>query len=88
MTKLYTSICTLAVSAIFLVASGCSSAPKKDMGMAAETKAPAVTYTVEKGDTLYKISRKFNVPVADLIDTNNISNPNVIKEGTVLSIPE
>ena len=31
-------------------------------------------YIVQKGDTLYSISRKFNIPVNELIDINNLSN--------------
>ena len=31
-------------------------------------------YTVEKGDTLYSISRRFNIPVDDLIRINNLSS--------------
>ena len=31
-------------------------------------------YLVQKGDSLYSISRKFNIPVNELIDINNLSN--------------
>lgn len=87
MTKLYQTVCILSVSAIIFLASGCSSAPKKDAMNMGTPKAP-LTYTVEKGDTLSKISRKLNVTVNDLIQTNSINNPNLIKEGTVLVVPE
>ena len=32
------------------------------------------TYIVQKGDSLYSISRKFNIPVNELIDINNLTN--------------
>ena len=32
------------------------------------------TYIVQKGDSLYSISRKFNIPVNELIDINNLNN--------------
>ncbi|MBR1911686.1 MAG: M23 family metallopeptidase [Treponema sp.] len=46
------------------------------------------TYVVQAGDTLYSISRKFDVSVTSLRKENNISEDNVIKVGQKLSIPE
>lgn len=45
------------------------------------------TYIVQPGDTLNEIALKFDVTVQDLIDTNNIQNPNLISAGTQLIIP-
>jgi LysM repeat protein len=47
----------------------------------------SVDYTVERGDTLSKIASETGVPVADLVEANNISNPNLIRIGQVLVIP-
>jgi len=44
-------------------------------------------YTVQSGDTLYKIARKFGVTVDAIVRTNNLANPNLIKPGQVLTIP-
>lgn len=44
------------------------------------------TYTVQKGDTLSAIARKFGVSVADLQKWNNIADPNLIKVGQVLIV--
>ncbi|MEC3653936.1 N-acetylmuramoyl-L-alanine amidase [Bacillus siamensis] len=44
------------------------------------------TYTVQKGDTLSAIARKFGVSVADLQIWNNIADPNLIKVGQVLFV--
>jgi LysM repeat protein len=38
-------------------------------------------HIVERGDTLSKISRTFNVSLRELITWNNLSNPNLIKVG-------
>ena len=43
------------------------------------------TYTVVKGDSLYKIAQKFNVTVQDLINLNNIPSTN-LSIGQVLKV--
>lgn len=43
------------------------------------------TYTVVKGDSLYKIAQKFNVTVQDLINLNNITSTN-LSIGQVLQV--
>ena len=45
------------------------------------------THTVAPGETMYAISRLYNVPVADLIAANSLINPNFIKVGQVITIP-
>lgn len=45
------------------------------------------TYKVEKGDTLYSISRKFQITVAELRAANNLSETDVLKAGQKLTIP-
>jgi len=50
-------------------------------------QARGVYHRVKKGETAYSISRVYNIKLQDLADINNISNPAVIKEGTVLFIP-
>nr|MBP7006936.1 LysM peptidoglycan-binding domain-containing protein [Candidatus Paceibacterota bacterium] len=46
------------------------------------------SYKIKKGDTLGAIAKRYNVSVSDLAIANNISNPNKIREGLTLSIPE
>jgi len=50
-------------------------------------QATGVYHRVKKGETAYSISRVYNIKLQDLADINNISDPSVIKEGTVLFIP-
>lgn len=46
------------------------------------------TYKVQKGDTLYSISRKYQITVAELRVANNLKEDDVIKTGQKLVIPE
>lgn len=46
------------------------------------------TYTVEKGDTLYSISKKYQITVAELRAANNLSENDVLKAGQKLTIPD
>lgn len=43
--------------------------------------------SVAKGDTLYSISKRYNVPLRDLITTNNLTPPYTLKIGQVIRIP-
>ena len=47
----------------------------------------ALIYTVQAGDTLFSIAQRFGVSLDDVIEANNISNPDVIFEGETLTIP-
>lgn len=46
-----------------------------------------VTITVQRGDTLGAIARKFDVTVAELMDANNISDPRRVRAGQTLIVP-
>lgn len=43
--------------------------------------------TVKKGDTLYSISRRYNVPTRDIIEANNLTPPYNLYIGRVLRLP-
>jgi len=47
----------------------------------------SVDYTVESGDTLGRIAKEQGVSLSALIEANDISNPNLIYPGQVLTIP-
>lgn len=47
----------------------------------------SVDYTVERGDTLGRIAKEHGVSVADIVELNDISNPNLIRIGQILVIP-
>ena len=42
---------------------------------------------VQKGDTLYSISKKYKVPLRGIIEENNLSAPYSLKVGQVLNFP-
>jgi lipoprotein YgeR len=50
--------------------------------------AGAESYTLRRGDTLYSVSRKFKVPLDELLRANNITDPNALRVGTVLVVPD
>ena len=53
----------------------------------APPKADTVSYTVQSGDTLYRIAAKFGVSVSLIQSANNISNAAYIRVGQKLIIP-
>ncbi|MGY0835941.1 LysM peptidoglycan-binding domain-containing protein, partial [Aerococcus urinaeequi] len=44
-------------------------------------------YTIETGDTLTAISRKFDLSIADIVEANTIENQDLIFSGHTLNIP-
>ncbi len=58
----------------------------------ATTSSPAnassTQYKVGRGETLYNISKRFQVSVAQLVQFNNLKNEQDIKVGQVLNIPQ
>ncbi len=45
------------------------------------------TYTVQSGDTLFGIAQRFGVTVQEIVNANNMSNPNNLSVGQELIIP-
>lgn len=45
-----------------------------------------ILYKVQKGDTLWKIAKKYNTTVNHLAQINNIKNPNLIYVGEIMTI--
>jgi len=56
----------------------------EDVPMAEE--APT-SYTVVEGDNLFRVGLKYNMSWDKLSEENNITNPDVIEAGQVLTIP-
>ena len=50
--------------------------------------AKGVYHRVKKGETFWSISRAYRVRMQDLAEVNNINNPDLIEEGSVVFIPD
>jgi uncharacterized YkwD family protein len=49
----------------------------------------AVTYTIQKGDTMYAIAKRYEISYAELLKANpNITNPAMIYVGQKITIPD
>ena len=60
---------------------------KKTTGVQTTTRVALTEITVEAGDTLYSISRKYSVPVNDLAVMNKLSAPFTLSVGQKLKVP-
>ncbi len=58
-------------------------APRPTLTPRAETQQ----YTVQANDTLGQIARRYGISLKELIDANQISNPNLLSPGQVITIP-
>ncbi|MDR6554710.1 3D domain-containing protein [Paenibacillus qinlingensis] len=65
---------------------GSSDKPMEEVTPTAIEKA-TTSYQVNRGDTLFKIAKSFDIAVDDLISANSISNPNQLTIGQSLTIP-
>lgn len=45
------------------------------------------THTVERGESLATIARRYGTTVSALVDANGIANPNLVRIGQVLTVP-
>lgn len=59
---------------------------EKDLYPAKKATSSGSTYTVQKGDTLSAIAKRFGTTVAKLVKDNNIKNPNLIHPGQKLNV--
>ncbi|HEX2040622.1 MAG TPA: M23 family metallopeptidase [Acidimicrobiales bacterium] len=57
------------------------------LGFALAGQAATSTYKVTRGDTLDRIARKHGTTTSDLASANKLKDPDLIREGQVLSLP-
>ncbi|GAB4161258.1 MAG: hypothetical protein Fur0021_34230 [Candidatus Promineifilaceae bacterium] len=58
------------------------------LALSVAAAAANTSYIIQPGDTLASISRRFNVSIDALVQTNRILNPNLIYAGQTLTIPD
>lgn len=51
------------------------------------TSSPPSDYTVLPGESLFSIARKFNLDMQEIIDLNEIDDPDKLNAGDVLKLP-
>ena len=49
--------------------------------------AEDIVHIIEKGDTLYALSKKYNTPIDSILKKNNLADPSKIKVGQKIIIP-
>jgi len=84
--------CSLFILFFALFLNGCARAPKH---LASSSFAPypisapggGVYHTVERGETLYRISKSYHVEVSELMRVNHIDSPSQLVAGQRLFIP-
>jgi murein DD-endopeptidase MepM/ murein hydrolase activator NlpD len=52
-----------------------------------EPAVVGVVHVVRRGETLYRIARTYGIPLADLAETNGITDPRQVAVGTELFVP-
>ena len=62
--------------------------PKPVARAKSDVRVPVKTITVAKGDTLYSLSRKYQIPVNDLAVMNGIGAPFALTVGQTLRVPD
>lgn len=79
----------LKVAAICLILSGCYFSNDGIRLINRDTLfgTPPSMVRVEKGDTLYSISRRYSIPLKDLIQVNSLHPPYTLKVGQSLHLP-
>ena len=65
---------------------GCASAPTAPSTREGDQSA-AVVHVVEPGDTIYRLSQRYGVSVAEIVSANGITDVSAVEVGTRLVIP-
>ena len=76
----------LAVNVLFLSSCG-TMQPPSSTGYPSPAQRKNITHTVAPGETLWRISKIYNVPMAAIIQVNRLPNGQQLKMGQTLSIP-
>lgn len=80
--KPFAYICFVLLISVFLAS---CSAPSSYVQ---KEPAKGIYHRVKKGETFWNIARSYHIKIQDLAEVNNINNPALIEEGSVLFIPD
>jgi lipoprotein NlpD len=83
MSKILTSFFSIGLILLFILS--CSAPSPYHVQ---KEPAKGIYHRVKKGETFWSIARAYNVNLQDLAEANNISNPKLIEEGSVIFIPD
>lgn len=78
---------------LIIVSTGCKRTPRHALIKRKTTIKKQITninknfYIIKSGDNLWKISKKFGIPVKDLMDYNGITSPKNLKIGQKILFP-
>ena len=72
---------------LLIILSGCATVPKKTLFVETKRVPGALYHTVQRGETLWSISREYGVDLQSLIKANSILYTGTIENGQVLLIP-
>jgi len=50
--------------------------------------AASTSYTLKRGDSLWNVAKKFKIPLDALTAANSITNPDKVREGQKLTVPD
>lgn len=70
-----------------LLIPGAGATTGASQGTGAATTGGSTSYTVQRGDTVGTIARRFGTTVQEIVRLNNLTNPNNISVGQKLTVP-
>lgn len=76
------------VIGLFFLFAGCSQTPARIDVYKELSEGTPYHVSVEKGDTLYSISKKYDVNLREIIDANRISPPYTLYTGQMIKLPK
>ncbi len=71
----------------FTLLNGCARAPRPPLGASLPSMAHGIYHKVARGETLYRISKQYQVDIGELMRINNIYSPSRLNTGQRLYIP-
>ncbi len=81
------SIAYLLTGTVLACLAGCATAPKAPVAVTALPSGPGTYHRVERGETLWRISKLYSIDIHELADVNRISDTSSIEVGQQLFIP-